>query len=315
MAAGEGQALVVGTVRSLGAHEVAVETGGRIVRLYADVGDRVHAGQVLAELDAEPMRLQVAQVQAELRAAQTALEGARREAGRLEGLVAAGAASRQDLDSARTTAQQAESRVDAISAQSAEATRILGKTAVRAPADGVITARQGELSSVLTAGAALFSLDAGGAREIVASVPGTLVDQMTPGQSVSFRFGGAEGVARLVGVSSRAAGVDARSSRFLIVSGAAPQGAAVELRLAGRDAQAGDVTVPLSALLADRAGGRRVLLLDNQGRASATPVALIDVSSRGARVRGRIVAGQSVVAAGGELVKPGQKLRPLPYTS
>ncbi|WP_433933341.1 efflux RND transporter periplasmic adaptor subunit [Brevundimonas diminuta] len=314
VAADEGRSLVSGVVRSVGSHDIAVETGGRIVRLHANIGDRVQAGQILAELDAEPMRLQSAQVQGEWRAAQAGLEAARRETTRLESLVAAGAASRQDLDNARTTSEQAEGRLHALSAQATEAGRRLGLAVVRAPASGVITARQGELSAVFPAGAVLFSLDAGGQREIMASLPGRLADQMTPGQTALYRFGDREGSARLIGISSRAAGVNARAARFEILSGGVPQGAAVQLSLPIAGGESGDVIVPLSAVLSNRDGARSVVLLGQAGRAVATPVTLIDISSAGARVRGRLTAGQSVVAVGGELIQPGQALRPLPYT-
>lgn len=309
------QTLISGTVRSLGAHDVAVEMGGRIVRLHANVGDRVRAGQILAELDSAPARLQASQVAGELSAAQAALSGAVREAERLEALVAADAASRQELDNARSAVEQAQGRVRAIGAQSAEAARRLAISIVRAPVDGVITQRRGELSSIIAPGGVLFSLDAGGGREIVASLPGALANAVDASQTVAFRFGASQGTARLAGVSPSAEGVDARAARFTIVSGSPPQGAAVELRLNGVRAEDDDVTVPLSAVLLDGTGARRVLVIDQKSRAVITPVTLLDVSSSGARVRGRISAGQSVVAAGGEFVKPGQTVRPLPYTS
>lgn len=307
-------AQVTGVVRSLGAYDIAPENPGRLVRLKVNVGDRVMAGQLLAELDAEPFRLQASQAQAQSRGATVELEAARREASRLEGLVAVGAAARQDLDNARTNVRRAEAQQRAAADQAALGARALAKAQLRAPASGVITARQGELGAMLAAGAAVFSLEAGGEREIVAPVTSQLAGQLRLGALVSYRSGDAQGQARLSGLSPRAAGVDAQSARFTIVSGAPAPGAAVALRLAAGQAAGGDLVLPLSAVLAERSGGHRVLVVDQNGKTRPEAVQLIDVSAIGARVRGRLQPGERVIAAGGELIKAGERVRPLPFT-
>jgi membrane fusion protein, multidrug efflux system len=292
----------VGTVRSLGVHEVATETGGRVVRLYVNVGDQVRQGQILAELDPEPLRLEAARAAAGAQAAKVGLDGARREVRRLEALVAAGAAPQRDLDQARTAASEAEQQDRGASAQAAQAARLARTAVIRAPADGVIATRHVELSAVLAAGAPMFALESGNRREILADV-------------AVFRYGNGSGSARLVGVSSQAAGVDARMARFAILDGAPPSGAAVELRLAGGAVNADAVTAPLSALVAARSGERRVLRLDDRNRLSAVPVTLIAVTPDGARIRGPLVPGQRIVADGAELLRVGQTVRPIPFTS
>jgi len=310
---GAGGSQITGVVRSLGAYDVAIENPGRLVRLRANVGDRVAAGQILAEFDAEPLRLQASQSEAQSRAAGVELEAARREALRLEGLVAAGAASRQDLDTARTSVKRAEAQQRAAADQAALSARALSKASVRAPAAGVITGRQGELGAILPAGAVVFSLEAGGEREIVAPLSGAVAVQMRPGAVVTFSSGGVDGRARLSGLSPRAAGIDAQTARFTIISGAPAPGASVAIALSGSTAN-DDFLLPLSAVLADRSGARRVLVVDQGGKTSSEPVQLLEVSSAGARVRGHLAPGQRVIAAGGELIKAGERVRPLPFT-
>lgn len=305
----------VGTVRSLGVHEVATETGGRVVRLYVNVGDQVRQGQILAELDPEPLRLEAARAAAGAQAAKVGLDGARREVRRLEALVAAGAAPQRDLDQARTAASEAEQQDRGASAQAAQAARLARTAVIRAPADGVIATRHVELSAVLAAGAPMFALESGNRREILAALSGDVLDAAKIGDVAVFRYGNGSGSARLVGVSSQAAGVDARMARFAILDGAPPSGAAVELRLAGGAVNADAVTAPLSALVAARSGERRVLRLDDRNRLSAVPVTLIAVTPDGARIRGPLVPGQRIVADGAELLRVGQTVRPIPFTS
>lgn len=129
----------VGTVRSLGVHEVATETGGRVVRLYVNVGDQVRQGQILAELDPEPLRLEAARAAAGAQAAKVGLDGTRREVRRLEALVAAGAAPQRDLDQARTAASEAEQQDRGASTQAAQAARLARMAVSRAASSWTIT--------------------------------------------------------------------------------------------------------------------------------------------------------------------------------
>lgn len=70
--------------------------------LSVDVGDRIRAGQKIAVLDARDAAASLNQSSAELAQAE-------RDARRLEGLVDAGAVSRQQYDAARTRASTARS--------------------------------------------------------------------------------------------------------------------------------------------------------------------------------------------------------------
>ena len=62
-----------GDVRARHEPVLAFRVGGKIARRLVDAGARVTRGQVLAELDAEDLRLQVAAMQAQLTAARANL--------------------------------------------------------------------------------------------------------------------------------------------------------------------------------------------------------------------------------------------------
>lgn len=121
---------------------LAFRQGGRITRLTVDEGDRVTAGQLVAELDPEPFRnaldaseARIAQARATLAKlksgsrpqeieqarenelqAQAVLENRRIDFNRLEKLAKAGATSQQSLDSARYALDEARARVAAAKA-------------------------------------------------------------------------------------------------------------------------------------------------------------------------------------------------------
>lgn len=312
--AGDERGLVTGVVRSTASHEIAAEAPGRVLRLAVDVGDRVRAGQVMAELDAEPARLLAVQAAAQAAAAKSELGRAESEAQRQARLAEVGATSVSTLETARVEAATARRRYEAATSQADLANRNLKLAVVRAPMDGVVSARHVQLSSLATAGAALFSLDGDGALEILAPAPTGLLASLQPGATAGFRIGATKGLARLEGVSARVAGVDAQMARFRVLSGPAPIGAVVELDLRGRAAAGGEVQVPLSAVVSERKGARHVLLID-AGRLKPVPVTLISVTAGGATVRGDLKPGQSVVAAGAELLAAGDLVRPLPHAS
>ncbi|WP_448533521.1 efflux RND transporter periplasmic adaptor subunit [Parathermosynechococcus lividus] len=124
----EGDTTLTGTTRPYREVMVRSQVEGQVVRLGVDVGDRVRAGQVLAEVDPIVLKTAVFEAEAELAArrneviqaqaavnsARTAVEEARlilqqaeSDAQRLETLLQDGAVSAQAAEQARTTAQTA----------------------------------------------------------------------------------------------------------------------------------------------------------------------------------------------------------------
>ncbi|RMH05491.1 MAG: efflux RND transporter periplasmic adaptor subunit [Planctomycetota bacterium] len=132
------------TVRSLDHIQAAAEVQGRVLRIHADVGDRVRAGQLLAELDDQPLR-------AAVDAAEAAVELARVEADRVRRLRDERVAPEREWDRAQTALRQAEAQL--------EMARIrLGKARVLAPVDAVVEARLVGPGDLAVPGAPLFRL-------------------------------------------------------------------------------------------------------------------------------------------------------------
>lgn len=166
---------------------------------------------------------------------------------------------------------------------------------------------------MVAAGATLFALDVGGDKEIQAPVPAALLQGLKIGDLVDYRYEQKGGKARLVGLAERVVGVDTRAARFRLESGAPPVGASVQIRLFPRAAKDA-VSVPLSAIITDRTGQRRVITLDAQGAARPASVEIVSVTGTGVLVKGALAPGQSIVAAGGEFLKAGEHVRALPFT-
>jgi RND family efflux transporter MFP subunit len=301
--------MVVGTVRSAQMHVVSSEQGGRVVALLADVGDRVTAGQVMARLDTTPLDLRVSAATSETaRAAATAAERSR-HAERMRQLVADGTASPAELDAALAEEATARAALQLADVQASQARRDRMLALVRAPANGVVAARPAMLSAMLAPGAPVFEIETHGDRLVSAAVPAAAAARLQPGTPVTFRSAGATGQARLIAISARDNGAGGREARFAIVGGAPAPGATVELMLPG-GALSASASVPVSAVLEGRDGSQSVRVVGAGNRLRDVPVRFLGLAGANALVRGRLAAGDLVVAAGGEFLEAGFVVRP-----
>ena len=122
--------------------EVLAKVGGEVRRIFVEEGDRVVAGQILAQLDDRQLRLQAAQTRAAL--AKTERDFNRQVELNEKGLVSAGAfeSLKYDLDNARAADDLA--RLN------------LSYSAIRAPFAGVVAIRHVKLGQELAIGAKVF---------------------------------------------------------------------------------------------------------------------------------------------------------------
>lgn len=133
-----------GTVEAKVVVGVSSKITGRIVELYADQGDRVRRGRLLAKLENEDLAGQ-------LRKARATLELASRNARRYRNL------ADQDLVS-RLEAEQYETADRVAAAEEAAARARLDDTLLSSPEDGLILSRHLEKGAIVTPGQAIFSL-------------------------------------------------------------------------------------------------------------------------------------------------------------
>jgi multidrug efflux pump subunit AcrA (membrane-fusion protein) len=101
----------VGVVRARYETDLGFRVGGKMVARLVNMGDRVRAGDVVARLDPEDLRLQVESAQAELAAASTNLSQTSADFDRYETLKARGYASIADFDRKTAAKGEAESRL------------------------------------------------------------------------------------------------------------------------------------------------------------------------------------------------------------
>jgi len=212
-----------GNIEAIQLATVSAQTSGYLKRWYVDIGDRVKAGQLLAEIDTPEVdqeleqarstlvqaRAGLGQAEATLRQAITNMDFARVSYERWKTLAEQHVVSDQDRDQTEAAYNAAKATVDAmqaninvaratIAANEANVRRFLnlqGFKRVFAPFPGIITARNVEIGSLINAGGGTSASTTTGATASGATTPGS---GTTPtGTGASSASGGLFQIARI----------------------------------------------------------------------------------------------------------------------
>ncbi|MFW2172305.1 efflux RND transporter periplasmic adaptor subunit [Acinetobacter guillouiae] len=133
-------------------------SGQRITKVNANVGDSVQRGQVLAEINSESIRAELATTKANYAEAKAVLADASINNQRIQQLKNTGAISQQEATKYLTSQSTAQARLDAAKAQIDSNQLRLTQTQVIAPDHGVISARTATVGSLAQTGQELFRL-------------------------------------------------------------------------------------------------------------------------------------------------------------
>ena len=169
---------------------VRAEIPAAVLETYAEPGQRIGAGAVLARLDDSAIRDQELSGRANVATAQNAYDIAQRELERAEALVKAGAIAERDLERARNGALAAQTQLANAKAMHASAANQLRKTRVTAPFAGVISARQANAGDVLSPGTPVFTIVDPSTMRLEASVPAQALSAIRVGLPVEFAVSG-----------------------------------------------------------------------------------------------------------------------------
>jgi membrane fusion protein, multidrug efflux system len=166
------------------------EMSGAVLQTYAEAGQRVTAGQPLAQLDAAVLRDQQISARGAVTTAQSSYDIAQRELSRSTALEKAGAIAERDLERARNAMVAAQGQLATARAQLANVNKQLDKASVQAPFSGVVAQRQVNAGDVVSPGAALFTVVDPGSMQLEASVPADALAQVRVGMPISFTVNG-----------------------------------------------------------------------------------------------------------------------------
>jgi membrane fusion protein (multidrug efflux system) len=174
---------------------VNAEAGGVVQGVYAEKGQPVRAGQLLARIDDPSLQTQVLSAQSSVRSAEQAVQLAARNVERNQTLEAAGAVATRDLETARNQLSAAQAQLAGARAQLANAQKMQGKTTVNSPISGIVSDRPVSTGSVVSLGAPMFVIVDPGSMRLEGSVPASELGQVRIGAPVRFTVTGYPGQA------------------------------------------------------------------------------------------------------------------------
>jgi len=273
---------------------IATEIGDyRIEELAVDVGDRVKTGEVVARLADDQLKAAIAAAEAAVDSARATSELAQSDARRAELLGPSGGQSKRELEAARIAERVAAANLAAAEAELETRRLRLDKAILRAPDDGVISARPATLGAVASAGTELYRLVRQNRVEWRAEVAADVATTLYPGMTATLTEHGKDlsvGIVRLVGPTLNAASGRATVYVDLPATGELRPGGYVSGHIDAGERQV--LTLPESAVLL-KDGGSFVFAVEPEGRVKR--LAIVTGARRGGRIA--ILSGLSPEAA------------------
>lgn len=302
-----------GEVRPRVESRLGFRVAGKIIKRNVEPGQRVKAGQVLAQIDPQDYRLAADAARAQVAAARTNQELAAADYKRYATLKDQNFISGAELERRETTLKAAQAQLEQAQAQLSSQGNQASYTNLVADVAGVVTAVEAEPGQVVAAGTPVVRIAQDGPRDVVFSVPEDKIAEIKPGANVKVRVWTAN--TQLIGkVREIAASADPVTRTFpvkvsLDAADAPPLGSTVyvvpeSLSHAGTPA----IKLPTSALKQE---GKEtaVWVLDQTSMTVKSQVVQIATADGNEAVIGAgLQPGMLVVSAGVHVLSPGQKV-------
>ena len=266
---------ITGTLEAKTEARVRAELAGPVMRTFADEGQRVRVGALLARLDDTAVRDAYLSAKSGVRSAESALQNARRNAERASRLGQAGALPERDLETAQLNATNAEGALADAQARLALAGKQLANTVIRAPINGAVSERAVDPGDVVQVGASLFSLVDLSSLRLEATVPVEEIDRLKVGSPVEFSVNGYD--RRFTGRIERinpAVDPATRQVRIYVAIPNADQSLVSGLYAEGRVATDARRSVAAPSSAVDRRGTAPVVHRLKTGKVEVVPVRL-----------------------------------------
>ncbi len=309
-----------GTSKSSRESRLSFKVSGTIIDLPVQIGQRLNAGDLIAEIDSASYVLQAQQAQASLVEAQANDRRADANYERTRGLYANDNASLNDLEAARAQAESA-SAIVASANKALEIARLnVSYTRLSADTDCFIASLDVEINENVASGQQVAVVSCGEEFEVTLNLPESVIGSIDEYTPVSIRFGAIPGEVFSGVISEVAVASAAGSAAFPVVisvNGSHPSlrsglAADVTFQFDSAPDQGGVVVLPVSAVI-NGPDGTFVFVAEpaeTEGEAIVRrrAVALGELSQSGIEVLDGLQVGDRVVTAGVSVVRDGQRV-------
>jgi len=272
-----------GNVQAFADSPIYARTNGYLKKWYVDIGARVRAGQLLADIETPEVDQQLDQARADLNTAEANLALSQITAQRYQELAKTDSVSKQDVDNANGDYAAKKAMVASAQSNVRRLEELQSFERIYAPFDGVITARNTDVGHLINSGAGapateLFHIAAIQQLRVYVNVPQQYSPSAKPGLTADLTLQERPG-RRFTGTLVRTADSIDPATRTLLAevdvdnrAGELLPGAYAQVHLrvpAGTPA----LILPVSALIF-RSDGLQVGIVENSNRATLKNVVL-----------------------------------------
>jgi membrane fusion protein, multidrug efflux system len=292
--------------------DIGFRVDGKILERPVDIGTAVKKGDLLARLDPQQYRQQVAVAKADVASADAEVERSRAQELRQRELLKNGHTTQVKYDQALKALKTAHAQADASRARLVQADENLGYTELQADHDGVVTAVGADAGQVVGAGQMVVRLAQPGEREAIFNVSEAILGNPQKNPTVVVKLVSdpaitTQGKVRYVSPQADPA------TRTYTVRVSLPQ-APPQMRLGATVAgsitvnQAQVITLPSTALF-EKGGKPAVWLVGSDGTVALEPIAVARYEDDTFVVGSGLEKGEIVVTGGVQKLVPGEKVR------
>ena len=302
-----------GDVQARVESRLGFRVGGKIIRRSVELGQRVKAGQVLAQLDPQDFKLAEAASKAQLAAAATNRDLAAADYKRYKDLREQNFISSAELERRESTWKAAQAQYDQAQAQLSGQGNQSAYTNLVADAAGVVTAVDAEVGQVVAAGTPVVRIAQDGPRDVVFSVPEDKVMALQVGSAAQVLQWSnqtqVQGKVREVAASADPVTRTYAVRVALDAKDALPLGSTVSVVPAALShAGQKNIKLPTSAFLRDGNSSAVWVLDPATMTVQLTKVEIVTADGNAVVVGSGLKPGMQVVIAGVHVLSPGQKV-------
>lgn len=296
---------------------LAFQSPGVLASRPVDMGDRVHAGELLATLDNPELGPAQKASAARLQESLTQRDQAERDLARLRALARTGAVGEERVEQKEAELESLQAAVARAEADLAGTRQRLADATLVAPFDGVISATSVEPGEFVPAGQPILAL--GGLERLEARVlvPASLVKELQPGDRLPVRVPQLDTpelqavLTELSAIGDKETGLFPITVEIMVTPETQMIRPGMQAQVLLDYADVEGLVVPLSAVVDPVGGDPQVFVVDS-GRVRQEPVRILAVADDQVALAargGRLMPGETVVIAGHRSLTDGQPVR------
>ena len=307
---------LTGTLAAEEQATVRAQIAGSVLEAFAEPGQTVRRGQLLARLDATSLSDALNSARAAVTNAQNNVQVAEREAERQRVLVQAGAVAARNLETSAQSVIAAQAALSQARSQLSNAQKQLGYTRVTAPFSGVVSEKRTSGGDVVQPGTELYTVVDPSILELEAAVPAEQIGSLGVGVPVEFTVNGYEGRAFRGQITRINPAVDPATRQVRVYAEIPNPGNDLVsgLYAEGRVESESRTALSLPSGAIDRRMPKPAVMRVREGKVERVEVVLGLVDDRDQRVEVRrgVAAGDVVLLGASQELQPGTAVKLAP---